>query len=42
MNLLIVGFLYSVAMGDAVGIRMSRRLGEGQRTIESREFEETC
>ncbi|CAE7655379.1 DTX36 [Symbiodinium sp. CCMP2592] len=30
MNLLIVGFLYSVAMGDAVGIRMSRRLGEGK------------
>ena len=29
LNLLVLGFLYSAAMGDAVGIHMSRRLGEG-------------
>ena len=32
MNILILSFLFAMAMGDSVGIRMAKSLGEGHAT----------
>ena len=29
MNIIILSFLFAMSMGDSVGIRMAKRLGEG-------------